>query len=139
MVQNLLVLRFSNLWYERLFNKENIQSVFLTFKENFGTEGRGGYFDQYGIIRDIIQNHLTQVMTLLAMEPPTIIEGPDASHRVRDAKVAILSAIKPITKDDVMLGQYEGYTDDPTITNKSTNTPTFALIRCFIHNARWDG
>ena len=70
MVQNLLVLRFGNLWFDRLWNRDNIQCVMLTFKEPFGTDGRGGYFDKYGIIRDIIQNHLLQVMTLLAMEPP---------------------------------------------------------------------
>jgi len=140
MVQNLLVMRFSNLWYERLFNRDNVECVKLTFKEDFGTKGRGGYFDKYGIIRDIIQNHLTQVLTLLAMEPPTVLSGSDASHRVRDAKVAVLSAIKPITEEDVFLGQYEGYTDDPTISNTDHNTtPTFAQIRVFINNARWDG
>ena len=139
MVQNLLILRFSNLWYERLFNRDNVQCVKLTFKENFGTQGRGGYFDKYGIIRDIIQNHLTQVLTLVAMEPPTHLSGPEASHRVRDAKVAVLSAIKPITEKDVFLGQYEGYADDPTISNKDTVTPTFAQVRVFVNNARWEG
>jgi glucose-6-phosphate 1-dehydrogenase len=75
MVQNLTVLRFSNIWFERVWNEQNIQCVILTFKEPFGTDGRGGYFDKYGIIRDILQNHLLQVMTLLAMETPTSLEG----------------------------------------------------------------
>jgi len=139
MVQNIKVMRFSNLWYERLFNRDCVKCVLITFKEPFGTQGRGGYFDNYGIIRDIIQNHLLQVMSLVTMEPPSRIEGPLASSLVRDAKVNVLGAINPITMDDVFLGQYEGYTDDPTITNKDTNTPTFALIRCFINNSRWDG
>jgi glucose-6-phosphate 1-dehydrogenase len=109
LVQNLTVLRFANLWLERIWNKENIQSVILTFKEPFGTEGRGGYFDQYGIIRDILQNHLLQVLTLLAMEAPSTLEGPNAGKAIRDAKVAVLHAISPITMDDIVLGQYEGY------------------------------
>jgi glucose-6-phosphate 1-dehydrogenase len=109
LVQNLTVLRFSNIWLERIWNAHDIQSVMLTFKEPFGTEGRGGYFDQYGIIRDILQNHLLQVLTLLAMEAPFTLEGPSAGKAIRDAKVAILNAIKPITMDDVVLGQYEGY------------------------------
>jgi glucose-6-phosphate 1-dehydrogenase len=109
LVQNLTVLRFSNIWLERIWNAHDIQSVMLTFKEPFGTEGRGGYFDQYGIIRDILQNHLLQVLTLLAMEAPFSLEGPNAGKAIRDAKVAILNAIKPITMDDVVLGQYEGY------------------------------
>jgi glucose-6-phosphate 1-dehydrogenase len=139
MVQNLSVLRFSNIWFERVWNSQNIQNVILTFKEPFGTEGRGGYFDQYGIIRDILQNHLLQVLTLLAMECPTIIEGVRAGNAIRDAKVAVLNAMSTIKLEDVVLGQYEGYSDDPTIENKDTNTPTFACIRLFINTPRWHG
>ncbi|KAL7563073.1 hypothetical protein ACA910_022566 [Epithemia clementina (nom. ined.)] len=139
MVQNLTVLRFSNIWFERVWNAENIKCVILTFKEPFGTEGRGGYFDQYGIIRDILQNHLLQVLTLLAMETPTVLEGPGASKAIRDAKVAVLNAIQPIRMEDVVLGQYEGYADDPSIENKDTNTPTFATIHLRVHSPRWNG
>jgi glucose-6-phosphate 1-dehydrogenase len=139
MVQNLTVLRFSNIWFERIWNTENIQCVMLTFKEPFGTEGRGGYFDQFGIIRDILQNHLLQVLTLLAMETPTTVDGPGAGKAIRDAKVAVLNAILPIQMKDVVLGQYEGYADDPTIENKDTNTPTFATIRLFVNTPRWHG
>lgn len=139
MVQNLIVLRFGNLFFERMWNRDSIQCVLLTFKEPFGTEGRGGYFDQYGIIRDIIQNHLMQVLTLVAMEPPTKVDGPAAGDRIRDAKAQVLEAIPPVTIDECLLGQYEGYTDDPTITNKESNTPTYAAIRVFIHTPRWDG
>ena len=109
LVQNLNVMRFSNIWLERIWNAENVQNVMLTFKEPFGTDGRGGYFDKYGIIRDILQNHLLQVLTLLAMEVPSHLEGPKAGKAIRDAKVAVLNAISEIQLDDVVLGQYEGY------------------------------
>jgi glucose-6-phosphate 1-dehydrogenase len=139
MVQNLTVLRFSNTWFERVWNSDNIQTVILTFKEPFGTQGRGGYFDNYGVIRDILQNHLLQVLTLLTMEPPVTVEGPRSGKAIRDSKVAILNAMPPIALEDCVLGQYEGYADDPTINNKDTNTPTFAVIRLRINNPRWHG
>jgi len=139
MVQNLLVLRFGNLMFERLWNRDNIQCVLLTFKEPFGTEGRGGYFDNYGIIRDIVQNHLLQVLTILAMEAPTKADGPESGESIRNAKVQVLNSIPPITIEECFLGQYEGYTDDPSIENKDSNTPTFVAIRCFVHTPRWAG
>merc|ERR1719232_2200434 len=119
MIQNLLIMRFSNLWYERLFNRDCVECIKLTFKEDFGTQGRGGYFDKYGIIRDIIQNHLMQVLTVLTMEPPLQVDGANAGAYIRDAKVDVLNAISPIHLSDCLLGQYEGYVEDPTITNKS--------------------
>jgi len=139
MVQNLTVIRFSNMWFERIWNADNVQMVILTFKEPFGTEGRGGYFDQFGIIRDILQNHLLQVLTLLTCEPPVVAEGPRAGNAIRDAKVQVLNSIPPIELEDCVLGQYEGYADDPTIENKDTTTPTFAAIRLKINNPRWAG
>lgn len=98
-----------------------------------------GYFDQYGIIRDILQNHLLQVLTLVAMEAPNTLEGPTAGNDIRDAKVAVLNAIEEVKLEDVVLGQYEGYSDDPTIENKSTNTPTYATIKLNINTPRWHG
>jgi glucose-6-phosphate 1-dehydrogenase len=139
MVQNLVVMRFANMWMERIWNADNIQMVILTFKEPFGTEGRGGYFDKSGIIRDILQNHLLQVLTLLTCEPPTVADGPNAGNAVRDAKVHVLNSMPAFTLEDCVLGQYEGYADDPTIENKDTNTPTFACIRLRINNPRWAG
>jgi glucose-6-phosphate 1-dehydrogenase len=109
LVQNLTVMRFANIWLEKIWNNECIQSIILTFKEPFGTEGRGGYFDQYGIIRDILQNHLLQVLALLTMETPLALLGPQSGKAIRDAKVAVLNAITPITLNDVVLGQYRGY------------------------------
>lgn len=139
MVQNLIVIRFSNTWFERVWNADNVKMIMCTFKEPFGTDGRGGYFDQYGIIRDILQNHLLQVLTLLTCEPPTVAQGPRAGNAIRDAKVRVLDSIPPIELEDCVLGQYEGYADDPTIQNKNTNTPTFAVIRLRINNPRWVG
>jgi glucose-6-phosphate 1-dehydrogenase len=135
-VQNLSLFRFGNSWLEWLWHRDAIQSVLLTFKEPFGTEGRGGYFDHYGIIRDILQNHLLQVLTLVAMEPPADHSGDS----MRDAKTNVLKAIQPIDLEkDVRLGQYDGYADDETIKNKDTNCPTYAAIRCWIDTPRWKG
>jgi len=122
-----------------MWNRDAIQSVMLTFKEPFGTEGRGGYFDNYGIIRDVLQNHLLQVLTLIAMEPPLVADGPAASNCIRDAKARVLDAMPVIQLDDCLLGQYDGYTQDETIQNKDTNCPTYAAIRCRVNNPRWAG
>ena len=92
-------------------------------------------YHRFGIIRDILQNHLLQVLTLFAMEPP---ESDDADA-VRDAKVEVLKHMDVISLDDCLLGQYDGYADDPTIENKDTNCPTYAAIRCWIHTPRWEG
>ena len=118
-----------------MWNRNAIESVTLTFKEDFGTDGRGGYFDNFGIIRDILQNHLLQVLSVVAMEPPV---GDDGDS-IRNAKVNVLENMDPISLDDVLLGQYQGYSDDPTIENKDTNCPTYAAIRCWVHTPRWEG
>nr|CAB3247922.1 glucose-6-phosphate 1-dehydrogenase-like [Phallusia mammillata] len=145
MVQNLLVLRFANRLFGPIWDRNNIASVMITFKEPFGTKGRGGYFDQFGIIRDVMQNHLFQVLSLTAMEKPVSNNADD----IRDEKVKVLKCIKPLTLDDMVLGQYvgdpegegeakEGYLDDATVP-KGSVTPTFALARFNISNERWDG
>jgi glucose-6-phosphate 1-dehydrogenase len=105
------------------------------FSQPFGTEGRGGYFDKFGIIRDILQNHLLQVLTLFAMEPP---ESDDADS-IRDAKVEVLKNMEVLSLQDALLGQYDGYSDDPTIENRDTNCPTYAALRCRVNTARWEG
>ena len=153
MVQNLVILRFSNAIFEPLWNRNHVKSVIITFKEDFGTKGRGGYFDDYGIIRDVIQNHLLQVLSLVAMEPPVALTGNDKTKKdnsanyVRDEKVKVLNCISPVKLEDCVLGQYmaeekEGgepaYTDDPTVPKDSV-TPTFATIVLYINNPRWDG
>ncbi|KAI3854026.1 hypothetical protein MKX03_035396 [Papaver bracteatum] len=134
LVQNLLVLRFANRLFLPLWNRDNIDNVQIVFREKIGTEGRGGYFDEYGIIRDIIQNHLLQVLCLVAMEKPLSLK-PD---HIRDEKVKVLQSVMPISNEEIVLGQYEGYTSDPTVTDQS-KTPTFATMILRIHNERWEG
>ncbi|XP_057515678.1 glucose-6-phosphate 1-dehydrogenase 6, cytoplasmic-like [Amaranthus tricolor] len=134
LVQNLLVMRFANRFFVPLWNRDNIDNVQIVFREDFGTEGRGGYFDQYGIIRDIIQNHLLQVLCLVAMEKPVSLKP----EHIRDEKVKVLQAVDQINDEEVVLGQYEGYKDDPTVPNNS-NTPTFATVILRINNERWEG
>ena len=94
LVENLSVLRFSNLIFEPLWDRKYIRNVQITFTEDFGTDGRGGYYDKYGVIRDIIQNHLLQVMALFAMEPPVSLKAED----VRNEKVKVLRSIVPIKR-----------------------------------------
>ncbi|XP_019453031.1 PREDICTED: glucose-6-phosphate 1-dehydrogenase, cytoplasmic isoform-like isoform X2 [Lupinus angustifolius] len=134
LVQNMLVLRFANRLFLPLWNRDNIANVQIVFREDFGTDGRGGYFDQYGIIRDIIQNHLLQVFCLVAMEKPVSLKP----EHIRDEKVKVLQSVLPIKDDEVVLGQYEGYRDDPTVPDNS-NTPTFASVILRVHNERWEG
>ncbi|KAK3418849.1 hypothetical protein EUGRSUZ_H04609 [Eucalyptus grandis] len=144
LVENLSVLRFSNLIFEPLWSRQYIRNVQLIFSEDFGTEGRGGYFDNYGIIRDIMQNHLLQILALFAMETPVSLYAED----IRNEKVKVLRCMKPLHLDDVVIGQYtshnEGsttypaYTDDKTVP-KGSLTPTFAAAALFINNARWEG
>jgi glucose-6-phosphate 1-dehydrogenase len=134
LVQNLLVLRFANRFFLPLWNRDNIENVQIVFREDFGTDGRGGYFDEYGIIRDIIQNHLMQILCLVAMEKPVSLKP----EHIRDEKVKVLQSVVPIKDDEVVIGQYEGYRDDPTVPDLS-NSPTFATMVLRIHNERWEG
>ncbi|KAH9936944.1 glucose-6-P dehydrogenase [Amylocystis lapponica] len=140
MVKNLLVLRFANVAMNAMWDKNSISNVQITFKEPFGTEGRGGYFDEFGIIRDILQNHLLQVLSILTMERPVSF----ASEDIRDEKVKVLRAIPPVERSDTLLGQYvaangkPGYLDDDTVPHNSV-CPTYAATTLWIHNPRWEG
>ena len=144
LVQNLLVLRFGNVFLQPLWNRNYIKSVIISFKENVGTMGRGGYFDNYGIMRDVMQNHLLQILSLVAMEPPVRVAGPGYANFVRDEKVKVLRCIEPLRPEDVILGQYvgngtePGYLDDETVP-KGSQCPTYALASFKINNARWAG
>ncbi|KAI0921849.1 hypothetical protein AcW1_004289 [Taiwanofungus camphoratus] len=140
MVKNLLVLRFANVALNAFWDKNSISNVQITFKEPFGTEGRGGYFDEFGIIRDILQNHLLQVLSILTMERPVSFAAED----IRDEKVKVLRAIPPVERSDTLLGQYvaangkPGYLDDDTVPHNSV-CPTYAATTLWIHNPRWEG
>ncbi|CAK0786708.1 Glucose-6-phosphate 1-dehydrogenase, cytoplasmic isoform [Coccomyxa viridis] len=140
LMQNMLVLRFANQFLSPTWHRNFISNVQICFKEPFGTEGRGGYFDEFGIIRDVMQNHLTQILALLAMEQPVTLSADD----IRDEKVRLLRALSPVALDDTVLGQYTaagdqpGYLDDETVP-KGSKTPTFATCVMRIHNERWAG
>jgi len=145
MVQNLLILRFGNRIFGPVWNRDNIASVTISFKEPFGTQGRGGYFDEFGIIRDVMQNHLLQILTLAAMEKPVSTKAED----IRNEKVKVLKCIPALKLEDMVLGQYtgdpegegdavQGYLDDPTVPTGST-TATFVLAVLYINNERWEG
>lgn len=138
LIQNLLALRFSNPVFQAIWSKEHISCVRISFKEDAGVEGRGGYYDEFGAIRDVMQNHLTQVLSLVAMEPPKDL----SDDAVRDAKVAVLKCIKPLTMDRMVTGQYikngdkPGYLEDETVPNDSV-TETFCQFVTYINNSRW--
>lgn len=141
-VQNVLTLRFGNSTFNPIWNRHYISSVQVTFKEDIGTDGRGGYFDSFGIVRDVCQNHLLQILALVAAEAPVSLESDD----IRDEKVKAVRSIRPINLADCVLGQYgksadgkqPAYLDDSTVPAGSV-TPTFACIKFFIDNPRWDG
>jgi glucose-6-phosphate 1-dehydrogenase len=133
-VQNLTVLRFANSLFERVWNRDAIDHVQLTVAEKIGTGGRAAYYDGAGATRDLLQNHMLQVLSFLTMEPPRSLE-PEA---FRDEKVKLLKAIRPLDPADVIRGQYEGYLDEPGVAEGST-TETFVAARFFIDNWRWSG
>ncbi|KAI9093008.1 glucose-6-phosphate dehydrogenase [Phlyctochytrium arcticum] len=143
MVKNLMILRFANMFFGAIWDRQYIHNVQITFKEPIGTQGRGGYFDEFGIIRDVMQNHLLQILSIVAMEKPVTLDAED----VRNEKVKVLRAIRPLTVSDVLLGQYTsspkvsnepGYLEDKGVPASSV-TPTFAAAVFYIHNERWDG
>ncbi len=137
-VQNILVFRFANAIFEPIWNRRYISKVRITAFENIGIEGRGAFYEETGVIRDVLQNHLLQILALCAMEPPTSFE---AEH-IRDERVKVFQALRPIDpynlKDHVSLAQYEGYLTEKGVAADST-TPTYASVKLFIDNWRWAG
>ncbi len=143
-IQNLMVLRFANLVFEPIWNREFIHSVSILWKEDLGLEGRGGYFDQYGIIRDVMQNHLVQILALVAMEPPGRLDAASIAKE----KAKVLRCVGPLKLEDLVIGQYGksvgqkhpsgAYVEDETVPHDSI-TPTFAAARLRISNPRWEG
>ena len=133
-VEDLLVFRFSNSLLEPIWNRNHVSSVQVTMAERIGVEGRGAFYDSVGAIRDVVQNHVLQVVTLLAMEPPV---GPSARH-LSDEKAKVLMATRSVDPADVVKGQYRGYLDEPGVAPRST-TETFAALRLQIDSWRWAG
>lgn len=144
LVQDLMVLRFANLVFEPLWNARFIASVHVAWSEDIGVEARGGYFEDYGIIRDVMQNHLLQILALVAMERPAAW----SAHAIRNAKVNLLRRVAALGPDDLLLGQYRGitrgaitvpsYRQAPQV-HPDSLTATYAAARLRIDNRRWRG
>jgi len=133
-VQNLLYTRFANPMFEPIWNRQHVRSIQITMAENFGVENRARFYDATGANRDVLQNHLLQILAHVVMDPPT----GEESEAMRDQKASLLKAVRPIDPADVVRGQYLGYRDIDGVRPGST-VETFIAVRLFIESWRWEG